>query len=82
MSPTLDDERRTVEPLPDLGTLGDDELKRLIDDLTAEEQEISFSCTFRSSINFLRSSSDRDARSGRGSNWPPFGSRVKLYLRV
>ena len=31
-----------MEPLPDLGTLGDDDLKRLIDDLTAEEQEISY----------------------------------------
>jgi hypothetical protein len=31
-----------VEPLPDLGTLGDDDLKRLIDELTAEEQEISY----------------------------------------
>jgi anti-sigma-K factor RsiG len=31
-----------VEPLPDLGTLSDDDLKRLIDDLTQEEQEISY----------------------------------------
>ncbi len=31
-----------VEPLPDLATLSDDDLKRLIDDLTAEEQEISY----------------------------------------
>ena len=31
-----------MEPLPDLGTLGDDDLKRLIDELTAEEQEISY----------------------------------------
>jgi hypothetical protein len=31
-----------VEPLPDLGTLSDDELKRLIDDLTHEEQEVSY----------------------------------------
>jgi hypothetical protein len=31
-----------VEPLPDLGTLSDDDLKRLIDELTAEEQEISY----------------------------------------
>jgi hypothetical protein len=42
MSPTLDDERRTVEPLPDLGTLGDDDLKQLIDELTTQEQEISY----------------------------------------
>jgi hypothetical protein len=33
-------------------------------------------------MSFLRSSSDREPRSGRGSNVPPFGSRVKLYLRV
>ena len=31
-----------MEPLPDLGTLSDDELKRLIDDLTHEEQEVSY----------------------------------------
>jgi hypothetical protein len=31
-----------VEPLPDLGTLTDDDLKRLIDDLTRQEQEISY----------------------------------------
>jgi anti-sigma-K factor RsiG len=31
-----------VEPLPDLGTLTDDDLKRLIDDLTQQEQEISY----------------------------------------
>jgi hypothetical protein len=31
-----------VEPLPDLGTLSDDDLKQLIDDLTQEEQEISY----------------------------------------
>jgi hypothetical protein len=31
-----------VEPLPDLGTLTDDDLKRLIDDLTKQEQEISY----------------------------------------
>ena len=42
MSPTLDDERRTVEALPDLGTLSDDDLQRLIDELTAQEQEISY----------------------------------------
>jgi hypothetical protein len=35
-------ERRPVEPLPDLGTLTDDDLKRLIDDLTQQEQEISY----------------------------------------
>jgi hypothetical protein len=31
-----------VEPLPDLGTLTDEDLKSLIDELTKEEQEISF----------------------------------------
>ena len=31
-----------MEPLPDLGTLTDDDLKRLIDDLTQQEQEISY----------------------------------------
>jgi hypothetical protein len=31
-----------VEPLPDLATLSDDDLKRLIDDLTQQEQEISY----------------------------------------
>ena len=41
MGPTLD-ERRHVEPLPDLATLSDDDLKQLIDNLTQEEQEISY----------------------------------------
>jgi hypothetical protein len=31
-----------VEPLPDLATLSDDDLKGLIDDLTQQEQEISY----------------------------------------
>jgi hypothetical protein len=31
-----------VEQFPDLGSLSDDELKKLIDDLTEEEQEISY----------------------------------------
>ena len=31
-----------MEPLPDLATLSDDDLKQLIDDLTQEEQEISY----------------------------------------
>ena len=31
-----------MEPLPDLGKLSDDELKGLIDDLTHEEQEVSY----------------------------------------
>jgi hypothetical protein len=31
-----------MEPLPDLGSLNDDELKHLIDELAQEEQEVSF----------------------------------------
>jgi len=31
-----------VEPLPDLGSLSDDELKHLIDELKREEQEVSY----------------------------------------
>jgi hypothetical protein len=31
-----------VEPFPDLATLSDDDLKRLIDELTKEEQEVSY----------------------------------------
>ena len=31
-----------MEPLPDLATLSDDDLKRLIDEYTAEEQEVSY----------------------------------------
>ena len=31
-----------MEPLPDLATLNDDDLKKLIDDLTREEQEVSY----------------------------------------
>jgi hypothetical protein len=31
-----------VEPLPDLGTLPDDALKRLIDELEVQEQEVSY----------------------------------------
>jgi hypothetical protein len=41
MSPTRR-RKALVEPLPDLGTLSDDDLKQLIDDLTHEEQEISY----------------------------------------
>jgi hypothetical protein len=32
----------TVEPLPDFGSLSDDELKRLIDNLEAEERDVSY----------------------------------------
>jgi hypothetical protein len=31
-----------VEPFPDLATLSDDDLKQLIDELTKEEQEVSY----------------------------------------
>jgi hypothetical protein len=31
-----------VEPLPDLGTLSDEELKQLIDDLEQEERRVSY----------------------------------------
>jgi anti-sigma-K factor RsiG len=31
-----------MEPLPDLGSLSDEELKRLKDDLEAEEREVSY----------------------------------------
>ena len=31
-----------MEPLPDLANLSDEDLKRLIDELTTEEQEVSY----------------------------------------
>ena len=31
-----------MEPFPDLASLSDDDLKRLIDDLTKQEQEVSY----------------------------------------
>ena len=31
-----------MEPLPDLATLSDEDLKKLIDELTNEEQEVSY----------------------------------------
>jgi hypothetical protein len=31
-----------VEPLPDLSSTSDDDLKKLIEDLTEEEQEVSY----------------------------------------
>jgi hypothetical protein len=31
-----------MEPLPDLATLSDEDLKQLIDDLTHDEQEVSY----------------------------------------
>ena len=41
-SPVRPERKDPVEPLPDLGSLSDDQLKRLIDDLTREEQEVSY----------------------------------------
>jgi len=38
----LDLERRPVEPLPDLATLSDADLKKLIADLAREENEVSY----------------------------------------
>ena len=38
----LIDERRKLESLPDLRSLSDEELKKLIGELQAEEQEVSF----------------------------------------
>ena len=35
-------ERGSVEPLPDLASLSDDDLKRLIEQYTVEEQEVSY----------------------------------------
>ena len=42
MRSTPDDERQFVEPLPDLGTLSDQELKRVIEDLERQEREVSY----------------------------------------
>jgi anti-sigma-K factor RsiG len=39
---TLDPKGGLLEPLPDLGSLSDDDLKKLIDDLTQQENEISY----------------------------------------
>jgi hypothetical protein len=36
------EERRPVEPLPDLSTLTDDDLRTMIRDLETEEDEVSF----------------------------------------
>jgi ribosomal protein S1 len=39
-TPNLDDEQ--MEPLPDFGTLSDDDLKSLIEELEREENEVSY----------------------------------------
>src|SRR5207237_10070484 len=41
-TPPFPTKGRPLEPLPDLASLADDELKRLIDELKAEEQEVSY----------------------------------------
>jgi hypothetical protein len=38
----IDEKGAPVEPLPDLSKTSDDELKTIIDELTKEEQEISY----------------------------------------
>jgi hypothetical protein len=35
-------EERPVQPLPDLATLSDDDLKTMIEELSAEENEVSY----------------------------------------
>ena len=40
--PTSTQKGGPVEPLPDLASLSDDDLKKLIHDLTAQENEISY----------------------------------------
>ena len=41
-NPATSSERAVEEPLPDLASLSDEELKQLIDDLIREEQEVSY----------------------------------------
>jgi hypothetical protein len=41
-TPSTYEERRPVEPLPDLSTLTDDDLRVMIRELEAEEDEVSF----------------------------------------
>ena len=44
-----------MEPFPDLASLSDDDLKRLIDELTKEEQEVSYRrCILHGKIDLLR----------------------------
>ena len=55
----------SVEPLPDLGTLSDEELKALIDTLEREENEVSFRRRLlQGRIDILRA--EHDSRRGRG----------------
>lgn len=54
-----------MEPLPDLGTLSDDELKKLIEQLEAEENEISYRRRLlQGRVDILRA--ERNARLKRG----------------
>lgn len=54
-----------MEPLPDLGTLSDDELKKLIEKLEAEENEISYRRRLlQGRVDILRA--ERNARLKRG----------------
>jgi anti-sigma-K factor RsiG len=41
-TPVTHEERRPVEPLPDLPTLSDDDLRAMIRELETEEDEVSF----------------------------------------
>ena len=50
-----------MEPLPDLASLSDDDLKRLIEEYTNEEQEVSYRRRIlHGKIDILRA--ERDAR--------------------
>ena len=49
-----------MEPLPDLATLSDDDLKTLIERLTQEENEVSFGAALQGRIDILRA--ERTAR--------------------
>ena len=40
--PRLPERKVPLEPLPDLGSLSDADLKQLIDELTKEEREVSY----------------------------------------
>jgi hypothetical protein len=42
LRPALDQKGGPLEPFPDLPNLSDDDLKELIDDLTRQEQEVSY----------------------------------------
>ena len=53
----------STEPLPDLGTLSDDDLKALIDRLTQEENDVSFRRRLlQGRIDILARKSSREKR--------------------